>query len=57
MITCVLATKIGDSILRDKQNNIILIHADLFYERNITGYWMLKRVGHNWQILRFLRAE
>lgn len=54
MIICVYATKIGDSLLRDEEGNLLLIHPDTFYERGLKGYWMLKRIGSNWKILRVL---
>lgn len=53
-IKCVLATKIGDSLLRDDEGNLLPIYPDTFYERGIKGYWMLKRIGLSWVILRVL---
>ena len=55
-IKCVYATKIGDSLLRDEEGSLILIHPDTFYDRGVSGYWMLKKIGSNWKILRVLIA-
>lgn len=55
-IICVKATKIGDSLLRDEVGSLILIHPDSFYEKGLEGFWMLKRIGYNWKIIRFLRG-
>lgn len=48
--------KLGDSLLRDEVGNPILIHPDTFYEKGYEGYWMLKKIGNNWKIIKFLRG-
>lgn len=55
-IKCILATKIGDSLLRDEVGNLIPIYPDTFYERGIAGYWQLKEIGMNWKIIGFLKS-
>lgn len=54
MIICVHGTKIGDSLLRDEVGNLLFLYPDTFYIKGIIGYWMLKRVGTRWQILKVL---
>ena len=56
MIKCIYATKIGDSLLRDEDGSLHTIFPDTFYERGSKGYWMLKRIGMTWKILRVLGA-
>lgn len=56
-IKCVLGQKIGDSLIRDEDGNLLSIYPDTFYERNVLGYWQLKRAGDWLIVLRFLRAE
>lgn len=56
-IKCILGQKVGDSLIRDENGNLISIYPDTFYERGIKGYWMLKRMGDWWIILKFIRAE
>ena len=53
-IKCILATKIGDSLLRDEEGNLLPIYPDTFYEKGIKGYWMLKQIGMTWVILRVM---
>lgn len=56
-IKCILGQKVGDSLIRDENGNLISIYPDTFYEKGIKGYWMLKRVGDWQKILKFMRAE
>ena len=55
-IKCIKGIKIGDSLLRDEEGNLITIHPDLFYERGLEGFWMLKKIGMSWKIIRFLAS-
>lgn len=56
-IKCVLGQKVGDSLLILEDGNLLPIYPDTFYNQDIQGYWMLKRIGNWWKILKFLRAE
>lgn len=56
-IICVYATKIGDSLLRDEEGNLITIYPDLFYEKSLKGFWMLKKIGGWWKIIRYLEGQ
>lgn len=54
MIKCIRGTKIGDSLLRNEDGNLQSIYPDTFYPKGIEGYWMLKRIGNWWKILKVL---
>lgn len=54
-VICVKGQKVGDSLLILENGNPLSIYPDIFYDKNIEGYWMLKRIGDWWKILRFLR--
>lgn len=57
MIKCVYATKLGDSLLRDEEGNLLSIYPDTFYKKGTEGYWMLKYTCNWWKIIRFLSSE
>lgn len=55
-IKCVKGRKVGDSLLKLENGVLLPIYPDIFYNRELEGYWMLKRIGSWWKILKFLRA-
>lgn len=55
-IKCVKGQKIGDSLIRTEDGNLQSIYPDTFYTRNVNGYWMLKEMGYEWRIVKFLRC-
>ena len=55
-IKCVKGQKIGDSLLKLDNGNLLSIYPDAFYDRGLEGFWMLKRIGDWLKILKFLRA-
>lgn len=56
-IKCVKGQKIGDSLLLLDNGNLLSIYPDIFYDRGLEGFWMVKRVGDWLKILKFLRAK
>ena len=54
MIKCVHGSKIGDSLIRTDDGNLQSIYPDTFYPRNVSAYWMLKRIGNWWKIIKVL---
>ena len=46
--------KVGDSLILNEDGNFQPIIPDTFYERNIIGYWALKRIGNSWKIIKVL---
>lgn len=57
MIICVKGTKIGDSLIRDEDGNLLSLYPDTFYPRFTVAYWMLKDLGDRWQILKYLKDD
>lgn len=57
MIKCIYGTKIGDSLIRNEDGSLQSIYPDTFYQRGIAGYWMLKRIGDWWKIIKFLGVK
>ena len=55
-IKCVKGQKIGDSLLKLDNGNLLSIYPDTFYDRGLKGFWMIKRIGNWLKILKFLRA-
>ncbi len=55
-IICIKGKKVGDSVIRTEDNNSVCIYPDTFYERDMVGFWMLKKMGDWWTILKFLKA-
>lgn len=53
----ILATKIGDTILRTEDGSLIYVFEDTHYQRNLFGYWLLMYINYKWQIVRFLLKE
>lgn len=56
MIVCVKGIKVGDSLIRDEEGNLLFLYPDTFYPRFTMAYWMLKDLGDRWQILKYLKA-
>lgn len=54
MIKCIRGTKVGDSLIRNEDGSLQSIYPDTFYSKGIIGYWMLKRIGDWWKILKVL---
>lgn len=54
MIKCIRGTKVGDSLIRNEDGSLQSIYPDTFYPKGIIGYWMLKRIGDWWKILKVL---
>lgn len=55
-IKCVKGQKIGDSLLKLDDGNLLSIYPDTFYNKGLKGFWMVKRIGDWLKILKFLRA-
>ena len=55
-IKCVKGQKIGDSLLLVDNGELLSIYPDTFYNRNVEGFWMLKRIDDRFKIIKFLRA-
>jgi len=53
---CILATKIGDSILRNEDGTLQFIYPDTFYEQGLKGYWDLRPYINTYKINKFLRS-
>ena len=53
---CVKGQKIGDSLILLENGNLQPIYPDTFYNRFVEAYWMLKRIGNTWKILKFLKC-
>lgn len=56
MIKCIRGTKIGDSLIRNEDGSLQSIYPDTFYPKS-TGYWMLKRIGNWWKIIKVLIVQ
>lgn len=54
MIKCIYGTKVGDSLIRNEDGSLQSIYPDTFHPTGTTGYWMLKRIGDWWKILKVL---
>lgn len=57
MIKCIRGTKVGDSLIRNEDGSLQSIYPDTFYPKGIIGYWMLKRIGDWWKILKVLIVQ
>lgn len=55
-IKCVKGQKVGDSLIQLEDESLQPIYPDTFYNRFIKAYWMLKRVGDTWIILKVLKC-
>ena len=55
-IKWVKGQKIGDSLLKLDNGNLLSVYPDTFYDRGLEGFWMIKRIGDWLRILKFLRA-
>ena len=55
-IKCVKGQKLGDSLLKLDNGNLLSIYPDIFYDRGLKGFWMIKKIGDWLKILKFLRA-
>jgi hypothetical protein len=54
VIKCILATKVGDSLLCEDDGSLQPIYPNTFYEVGIKAYWMLKLIGNYWIVVRVL---
>ena len=55
MIKCIRGIKVGDSLLRTEDGDLQPIFPDTFYPRKLNAYWMLKRIGEWWKVIKILR--
>ena len=53
----ILATKIGDTILKDEDGSLIYVEQDSFYPRGMYGYWLLFYRDYKWYIDSVLVSE
>lgn len=56
MIICIKATKVADSLLEFDNGNLFPIYPDTFYNKGTKGYWMLKQIGYQYQIIKYLKG-
>lgn len=53
-LKCVRGVKIGDSLIRDDDGNLQSVYPDSFYPTGTDAYWMLKRIGNWWKIVKVM---
>ena len=52
---CVLAKKIGDSLLELSSGELLSIYPDFHYERGIMGFFLLRKFGTRKIVVKFRR--
>ena len=52
---CVLAKKIGDSLLELSSGELLSVYPDFHYERGIKGFFLLRKFGTRKIVVKFRR--
>ena len=54
MFCCVKGFKVGDSLIRKEDGSLLSIYPDTFYDRGVDGYWLLRKIGDFWVVVKVL---